>query len=104
MARRRDPRSTTQRGYGTHHQRLRRQWKPIVDAGGVTCPRCGQPIVPDPRLPGDGWDLGHDDRDRSRYHGPEHSACNRRAGARKGNRSPLRRGQPRPPDVTPLRW
>jgi hypothetical protein len=28
-------------------------------------------------LPGQDWDLGHDDYDRSRYTGPEHRRCNR---------------------------
>ena len=64
--------STTARGYGTQHQRLRRQWTPNVNAGLVDCARCGKLIQP-----GDAWDLGHDDTDRSRYTGPEHQACNR---------------------------
>lgn len=94
--------TTTERGYGTDHQRIRRQWKPIVEAGGVRCWRCNELIHPGTR-----WDLGHDDHDRSRYRGPEHAACNRRAGGIKGNRSPLRRlpsSPAPPPKVTTLRW
>jgi hypothetical protein len=74
---------TTARGYGWRHQRVRAAWRPRVDAGLVDCARCGEPIVP-----GEPWDLGHDDVDRSRYQGPEHRACNRSAGA--GRRRPTR--------------
>jgi hypothetical protein len=70
--------STTQRGYGTTHQAIRRAWEPKVAAGIVKCVRCDKPIKPD-----DDWDLGHTD-DRSRWTGPEHRRCNRRAGGRNG--------------------
>jgi hypothetical protein len=63
---------TTRRGYGWAHQKLRAQLAPYVAAGVVRCWRCGRNIEPD-----EPWDLGHDDRDRSRYRGPEHRACNR---------------------------
>jgi hypothetical protein len=75
------PASTTARGYGWQHQKIRQQWAPLVAAGQVNCARCGRPIPP-----GTAWDLGHDDHDRSRYTGPEHMTCNRTAGARKGAR------------------
>lgn len=65
-------RSTTERGYGSAHQRERAKWKPIVDAGQANCWRCGRWL--NPLLP---WDLGHDDHDRSRYRGPECLPCNR---------------------------
>ena len=64
--------STTERGYGAAHQKLRKQIKPDVDAGRANCWRCGLRIER-----GQAWDLGHDDDDRSRYRGPEHVACNR---------------------------
>jgi hypothetical protein len=64
--------TNTQRGYGYKHQLLRRRWAPLVAAGIVDCARCGQRIAP-----GQPWDLGHDDADRSRYNGPEHRRCNR---------------------------
>jgi len=64
--------STTQRGYGAHHQALRERLRPEVEAGVVRCARCGQLIAP-----GERWDLGHDDYDRISYAGPEHARCNR---------------------------
>jgi hypothetical protein len=69
--------SPAQRGYGPQHKALREQWRPHVEAGQVSCARCHQPIKP-----GDPWDLGHDDIDRTRYTGPEHQACNRGASKR----------------------
>lgn len=68
---------TSQRGYGTEHQKIRKQWTPLVARGGVDCARCGQPIIP-----GETWDLGHDDHDRSKYTGPEHPRCNRATAGR----------------------
>jgi hypothetical protein len=66
--------SSTQRGYGAEHRRLREAWRPTVNAGGVSCARCRELI--DPAEP---WDLGHDDDDptRTKYQGPEHVSCNR---------------------------
>jgi hypothetical protein len=60
---------------------------PLVAAGVVDCWRCGRRIEP-----GQAWDLGHDDVDRSRWRGPEHASCNRRAAAERVNaaRSPSR--------------
>jgi hypothetical protein len=67
--------------YPGPHQAIRRPLAPQVAAGTVTCRRCGQLI-----RPGEPWDLGHDDHDRSIYRGPEHAGgCNRAAGARLGN-------------------
>lgn len=68
----RGPRGTRQqRGYGVRHQRLREHWAPLVASGRVTCWRCGEKIPPRAE-----WHLGHDDHDRTKYRGPEHSACN----------------------------
>ena len=60
--------TTNQRGYGRKHQLLRAKVKPDVDAGSVNCWRCGRLIHP-----GQLWDLGHDDNDRTIYRGPEHA-------------------------------
>jgi hypothetical protein len=38
------------------------EWQHLVTAGGVVGARCERPIVP-----GEPWDLGHDDYDRSVY-------------------------------------
>lgn len=88
--------------YGAAHRRLRGMWKHRIKQGGVTCWRCGEQLPAD--IPDNAWDLGHDDKDRSKYRGPEHSAgCNRSAA---GKASALkRRGHlrptPRHPGVLP---
>jgi hypothetical protein len=69
---------TSDRGYGNTHQQLRKGWAAKVRLGGVLCARCERPI-----MPGEPWDLGHDDHDRSVYTGPEHRACNRATSSRR---------------------
>jgi len=71
--------TTAQQGYGRRHQAARAGLEPLVLAGNVKCARCGLPI-----RPGEPWDLGHDDHDRSKYSGPEHRACNRGTASRRG--------------------
>ena len=66
--------STAARGYGREHRQLRARWAPKVAAGAVDCWRCGRCIEP-----GEPWDLGHDDDDRTVYRGPECRRCNRAA-------------------------
>jgi hypothetical protein len=58
--------------YGTAHKQVRARAAELVDAGAAACARCGRLI-----RPGEPWDMGHDDFDRSRYSGPEHRRCNR---------------------------
>lgn len=80
--------TTTDRGYGAAHQRERAKWAKVINAGRGYCWRCGRPI---PK--GTDWDLGHldDDPTKTRYVGPEHVRCNRRAGALKGQANKRRR-------------
>jgi hypothetical protein len=72
---------TVERGYGANHKRLRRLWAPRVAAAYVACARVGRLI-----MPGEAWDLGHVDGDRSQYAGPEHRRCNRSTASRRPNR------------------
>lgn len=70
--------SSTARGYGTEHRKLRETWLPYVKSGGLVCarPGCDRVIAPD-----EPWDLGHtSDRGATggpKYRGPEHRSCNR---------------------------
>ena len=77
---------TTALGYGHKHQQERKRLAPLVARGGFVCTRYGHPQFPDcpgPIEPWDEWELGHDDNDKRIYTGPEHKACNRRAGGLK---------------------
>lgn len=87
-------RSTTARGYGSQHQKLRARWAPFVAAGQVDCGRCGAPITS-----GQDWHLGHDDHDRTKYTGPEHAECNLSAAGQAG-----RAAQLDPPPRPATRW
>jgi hypothetical protein len=64
--------STTQRGYGDEHQRLRAQLIATYSPDDP-CARCSEPLGDDP----DVLDLGHIDGDPTRYSGLEHRECNR---------------------------
>jgi hypothetical protein len=86
---------TAARGYGWEHQQTRKEWAAAVDAGTVDCWRCGQPITPGQR-----WDLGHDDHDRTVYRGPEHLRCNRATNRRGRPRNRYTRRTPRIPAPT----
>ena len=68
--------TTTQRGYGSVHQTLRKRLAPTVAAGQCIYPRCQRQI-----LPGEPWDLGHIDGSSTEYAGPEHRAFNRATAA-----------------------
>jgi hypothetical protein len=88
--------TTTERGYGHRHRRLRNDWQTVVDRGEAFCtaPVC---VNPGGRwiAPGTPWDLGHADYDRAEYNGPEHARCNRgRPSRRRGFLSRMNRRQP----------
>ena len=71
--------STWARGYTGTHRKLRNQLQRRMDLGELfDCWRCGEPIQP-----GEPFDLGHDDLDRSIWRGPEHRRCNRATSGRK---------------------
>jgi len=71
--------STTSRGYGNSHQKLRKALAAAVEVGAVCCSRCGELIEA-----GEKWDLGHDDHDRSVYTGPEHPKMQQEYGGAAG--------------------
>jgi hypothetical protein len=73
-------RSTTERGYGNMHAKLRRQLAPIVARGDAYCmePVC---LMVTRHIPaGTPWDLAHN-RETGGYRGPAHQRCNRSEGA-----------------------
>ena len=77
---------TVANGYGARHKKLREHYRRPVATGTVRCARCGGLIAP-----GEPFDLGHDDFDRSRYAGPEHVKCNRATAGRRAAPPPVRR-------------
>jgi len=82
--------TTTERGYGAAHQKLRaEQAKLLAHQGWLPCARCPRPI-----LPGQQWHLDHTD-DRTSYLGPSHRRCNELAAARRGGLTVHGLGQPR---------
>jgi DNA-directed RNA polymerase subunit RPC12/RpoP len=68
---------TASRGYGSHHQALRRQLLAAFIPG-QPCARCGKPITSK-----NDAQLGHVDEDRSRHRGLEHTQCNEATAGRK---------------------
>lgn len=77
--------SRQQRGYDTAYDQARKRWAPKVAACTVHChaPTC---LMTSGRLilPGQAWQLGHDD-DRN-IRGPEHALCNLSAGGKAAHR------------------
>lgn len=70
--------SSTARGYGTAHQRLRAAWQRRIDEGEhVVCATC--PTV----ITGRAWQLGHDHVNGG-YLGPQCVDCNASDGGRRG--------------------
>lgn len=84
--------------YNYEHRQLRERWRPHVEAGEVLChaKECVMPsrVI----LPGQRWDLGHNEAG-TEWTGPEHERCNRRDGAVRLGR--MKRERPRP---LPRRW
>lgn len=76
---------TTDRGYGSAHQRERAKWVPVIASGNGRCHAitCMMPTRWIP--PGSPWDLGHNEQ-RTRWTGPEHRRCNRADGGRRRHR------------------
>ena len=88
MTRQRSTLTTTQRGYGYSHQKMRAQAIAAFRPGDP-CSRCGRPMMGPPTT----LELDHDDT-RQGYRGLSHRRCNRAAGARKLNAIKRRRTQP----------
>ena len=73
--------TTTERGYGHTHAKLRKRYASRMAQGeAFPCTRCHRVV-----MHGMAWDLDHDDT-RQGYLGPAHRSCNRRAGQAKGRR------------------
>jgi hypothetical protein len=75
------------RRYGVVHRKNRQRWARLVDAGSVSCVRCGNAISP-----GSEWHLDHDDEGTG-YLGPAHARCNTSAGGRIGRERQLGLGR-----------
>lgn len=62
----------------------RAYWRPRLP---VPCCRCQKPVIPDPRLPHDGWQVDHWPVPREMggtETWPAHSKCNMSAGGKRG--------------------
>lgn len=92
-------RSTTERGYGSPHQRTRATYQAAIDSGTTYRCACDRDACPHHTgqcstliAVGSDWDLGHTD-DRTAYTGPECVPCNRSAGGRNGRRKQIEQGK-----------
>jgi hypothetical protein len=95
---------TAARGYSYKHQRSRREWAPLVEAGQVDCWRCRRLIVDGKIRTATGrwvtnWHMGHQDNDRTLPALPEHVLCNLAAAGRKAGRLQRARAGRRRPRV-----
>jgi hypothetical protein len=101
--------STTQRGYGWRHQRIRtRLLYQLKD--GTPCPGCGRPMYRNPDKNHDRAPLEADHEADLKHHGPGDAnrllcrTCNRSRGAGHDERLPLNR-DPEPDDTSgPTAW
>lgn len=87
MKRKRERRTTTERGYGYQHQLAVKAYRAAF-VPGQPCARCHFPLWPE--VSGNPWrniQLGHlDGSGKTAYAGLEHRRCNQLAGARQGGR------------------
>jgi hypothetical protein len=98
----RSQRSTTERGYGTEHQKLRKELLP--KAYGQPCPLCGFTMEM-----GEALHLDHNE-DRTGYRGMAHAKCNLRDGAQRARRRqhkehkepPILARRPKPKRIRPI--
>ena len=75
--------TTTERGYGSAHQKLRESWRLRIQRGEEPlCFRCHKIIYPDAPGARTGWHLDHDDDDRTKPAQPSHWWCNLSAAGR----------------------
>lgn len=69
---------------GAESRKARARWRPQLP---LPCCRCNQPIIPDPALPHEGWDVDHWPVPREQggtQTWPAHSRCNTSAGGKRG--------------------
>lgn len=64
--------------YDYRHRKLRAAVALVVARGDAYCARCGGWIHPS-----EGFDLDHNDEDRTKYLGPSHVRCNRATSGRR---------------------
>lgn len=70
--------------HGSAVRKARAHWATRLP---VACCRCGQPVIPDPTKPHDGWQVDHYPIPRElggTDTWPAHATCNQEAGARRG--------------------
>ena len=85
--------TTTQRGYGSAHQRERERWQPTIAAGAGWCTELVCLMPTRAIQPNESWDLAHDRTHPGGYLGPAHPRCNRSEGGKHGGQANVKRWQ-----------